>query len=78
MGDENRPVTSSSAWTNQYASYETTSPLLRVTDGRRIMKFRLSLTNRTEPSPSSAFTPPGWKPKISMSIWIGPAAIESI
>jgi hypothetical protein len=49
----------------QYASDETTSPLLGVIRHRWTTMFKLSLRNRTEPSPSSAVTPPGWKPKIS-------------
>ncbi len=52
---------------DQYESDETTSPPLSVISDRWMTMFRLSLRNRTEPSPKRTLTPPGWNPQISSS-----------
>src|SRR5947209_5167830 len=45
---------------DQYWSDETTSPPLRVRIERKAARLIVALTNRTEPSPKRALTPPEW------------------
>jgi hypothetical protein len=45
---------------DQYASLLTVSPLERVPRAHQVGRETESLTNRTEPSAMSTFTPPEW------------------